>query len=88
MQPLDDNHTGAKATPKKDADSKLAKDANKQRARKAQWERFISDRAAAVSTYRFQERLKYRAAKFNAAPGSAEDPVKKPGINRHVVLKR
>ena len=86
MQPLDDVHTGAKAAPQKDADLKLAQDANKQKSRKATWERLISDRAAAVSTYRFQERLKYRAEHFNKAPDSPDNPVRKPGINRHGIF--
>ena len=46
----------------------------------------MSDRAAAVSTYRFQERLKFRAANFNAPADSANAPVKKAGICRHVAL--
>ena len=58
----------------------MLKDANKQRGKRALWERLISDRAAAVYTYRFQERLKFRAKAFNAEPGSAGDPVKKAGI--------
>ena len=87
VQPLDPNHTGVKAKPKDgNADLKLAKDAIKQRDRKAQWERLMSDRAAAVSTYRFQERLKFRAANFNAPVDSANSPVKKAGVCRHVAL--
>ena len=88
MQPLDDVHTGAKAAPTKDADLKLAQDANKQKSRRATWERVISDRAAAVSTYRFQERLKYRAEHFNDPPDSPDNPLRKPGINRHGNLAR
>jgi len=51
-QPLDDTKTGAAVKAKAGEDGKLLKDANKQRGRKALWERIISDRAAAESTYR------------------------------------
>lgn len=81
LQPLSPEHTGAQLKPASGEDGKLVKDSNKQRARKAQWERLISDRAAAEATYRFQERLKYRADNFNEHGGSNE-PLRKPGILR------
>mmetsp|Transcript_66619 Transcript_66619/g.108099 ORF Transcript_66619/g.108099 Transcript_66619/m.108099 type:complete len:499 (+) Transcript_66619:91-1587(+) len=82
LEPLDDTKTGAAVKAKAGEDGKLLKDANKQRGRKALWERIISDRAAAESTYRFQERIKFRAANFNNSGSSADDPMKKPGLLR------
>lgn len=81
FQPLSPEHTGASVKPSSGEDGKLVKDSNKQRARKAQWERLISDRAAAETTYRFQERMKYRAEYFNDT-GDGKEPLRKPGILR------
>ena len=80
IQPLKDEHTGASLTAAGDQTKQAVNDANKQRARKALWERLVSDRAAAADTYRFQERLKVRAAAFHKS--GDEDPVKTPGILR------
>lgn len=82
LEPMDASKTGAAVKPKKGEDGKLIKDANKQRSQKATWERLISDRAAAESTYRFNERLKYRAENFNFVSPDQRDPMRKPGILR------
>ena len=81
LQPLSPEHTGASVQPSSGEDGKLVKDSNKQRARKAQWERLISDRAAAETTYRFQERMRYRAENFNDT-AEGKEPLRKPGILR------
>lgn len=48
--------------------------------RKARWERLITERNAAVSAYRFRERLLARVAGY--ANSAAEDPMRIPSIGR------
>lgn len=66
----------------KDGNKELLQDANKKRGMKAQWERLVSDRAAAASRYRFEKRLEKRADGFNAK--GEKCPLKIPGLLRCV----
>lgn len=75
FQPLDSHHTGGEV--KDDS-----KEVNATRAKKATWERIMKDRAAAETTYRFWERLKYRAQYFNAPSTDPKNPLKQPQVNR------
>lgn len=53
-------------------------------ARKARWERVITERNAAVSTYRFRERLAARLAGFGVRDQS-RDPLRSPSICRPAI---
>ncbi len=75
FQPLDSHHTGGEV--------KLdSKEENAKRAREATWERIMKDREAAETTYRFWEKLKYRAQYFNTTASDPNNPLKKAGVNR------
>jgi len=75
FQPLDAHHTGGEVK----GDSK---EENAARAKRATWERIMKDREAAETTYRFWEKLKYRAQYFNTTSTDANNPLKKAGVNR------
>ena len=53
-------------------------------ARKARWERLITERNAAVSAYRFRERLAARLAGFGVRDQS-RDPIRSPSICRPAI---
>ena len=75
FQPLDSHHTGGEVK----SDSK---EVNATRAKKATWERIMKDREAAETTFRFWEKLKYRAQYFNTTASDPKNPLKKAGVNR------
>jgi hypothetical protein len=58
-------------------DKAALKEQNALRGKKASRERIISDRAAAESTWKFQERIKFRASHFN---NEEHNPLDVPGI--------